>query len=188
MHGLLLKLFGPARHLLLLLRASVRVHRSQLRRSIRRAIGRPLRGLATATGSSSSAIGGRPARGGPHRGLRYQPSDKRAAGGGRRRPTRAGRVDRRATQPAGRPAERRPRRPGGNRAAAGPSQDRCWYRFFMLRVRREGLRCDRAELVRALVAEGVPAEAGYIPVPLYGSPVHRRHGFFARRRRPRRWA
>jgi dTDP-4-amino-4,6-dideoxygalactose transaminase len=59
--------------------------------------------------------------------------------------------------------------------------DRCSYWFFMLRVRPEGLRCDRAEFVRALVAEGVPASAGYIPVPLYGNPVFRRHGFFAGR-------
>jgi dTDP-4-amino-4,6-dideoxygalactose transaminase len=43
------------------------------------------------------------------------------------------------------------------------------------------LRCDRAEFVRALVAEGVPASAGYIPVPLYGNPVFRNHSFFAGR-------
>jgi perosamine synthetase len=59
--------------------------------------------------------------------------------------------------------------------------DRCSYWFFMLRVRPEGLRCDRAEFVQALVAEGVPAGAGYIPVPLYGNPVFQRHGFFAGR-------
>jgi dTDP-4-amino-4,6-dideoxygalactose transaminase len=60
-------------------------------------------------------------------------------------------------------------------------EDRCSYWFFMLRVRPENLRCDRAEFVRALVAEGVPAGAGYIPVPLYGNPVFRSHGFFAGR-------
>jgi dTDP-4-amino-4,6-dideoxygalactose transaminase len=31
------------------------------------------------------------------------------------------------------------------------------------------------------VAEGVPASAGYIPVPLYGNPVFQKHGFFAGR-------
>ena len=43
------------------------------------------------------------------------------------------------------------------------------------------MRCDRAEFVKALAAEGVPASAGYIPVPLYGNPVFRKHGFFAGR-------
>ena len=51
----------------------------------------------------------------------------------------------------------------------------------MLRVRPEGLRCERAGFVRAPVAEGVPAAAGYIPVPLYGNPVFRRHGSFSGR-------
>jgi dTDP-4-amino-4,6-dideoxygalactose transaminase len=59
--------------------------------------------------------------------------------------------------------------------------DRCTYWFYMLRLRLGTLRCDRAEFVRALVAEGVPASAGYIPVPLYGNPVFRNHGFFAGR-------
>ncbi|MPY88835.1 MAG: glutamine--scyllo-inositol aminotransferase [Luteitalea sp.] len=59
--------------------------------------------------------------------------------------------------------------------------DRCVYWFYMLRVRPEGLRCDRAEFVKALAAEGVPASAGYIPVPLYGNPVFQKHGFFAGR-------
>jgi dTDP-4-amino-4,6-dideoxygalactose transaminase len=70
--------------------------------------------------------------------------------------------------------------PGVERPSVRPD-DRCSYWFFMLRVRPEGLRCDRAEFVRALVAEGMPAGAGYIPVPLYGNPVFQRHGFFAGR-------
>ena len=45
----------------------------------------------------------------------------------------------------------------------------------------EKLKCDRAQFVKALVAEGVPASAGYIPVPLYGNPVFQKHGFFAGR-------
>jgi dTDP-4-amino-4,6-dideoxygalactose transaminase len=51
----------------------------------------------------------------------------------------------------------------------------------MLRVRSGALRCDRADFVKALAAEGVPASAGYIPVPLYGNPVFKKHGFFAGR-------
>jgi dTDP-4-amino-4,6-dideoxygalactose transaminase len=61
------------------------------------------------------------------------------------------------------------------------ADDRCTYWFYMLRLRPEALRCDRAEFVKALVAEGVPAGAGYIPVPLYGNPVFQKHGFFAGR-------
>jgi dTDP-4-amino-4,6-dideoxygalactose transaminase len=59
--------------------------------------------------------------------------------------------------------------------------DRCTYWFYMLRVRPGALQCDRAGFVKALAAEGVPASAGYIPVPLYGNPVFRKHGFFAGR-------
>jgi dTDP-4-amino-4,6-dideoxygalactose transaminase len=59
------------------------------------------------------------------------------------------------------------------------SDDRCTYWFYMLRLRRDAMRCDRAEFVKALAAEGVPASAGYIPVPLYGNPVFQNHGFFA---------
>jgi perosamine synthetase len=59
--------------------------------------------------------------------------------------------------------------------------DRCTYWFYMFRLRPGALKCDRAEFVKALAAEGVPAAAGYIPVPLYGNPVFRGHGFFAGR-------
>jgi dTDP-4-amino-4,6-dideoxygalactose transaminase len=59
--------------------------------------------------------------------------------------------------------------------------DRCTYWFYMLRLKPKGLRCDRAEFVKALAAEGAPASAGYIPVPLYGNPVFQKHGFFAGR-------
>ena len=61
------------------------------------------------------------------------------------------------------------------------ADDRCTYWFYMLRLRPEAFRCDRAEFVKALVAEGVPASAGYIPVPLYGNPVFQKHAFFAGR-------
>ncbi|MBM4000722.1 MAG: DegT/DnrJ/EryC1/StrS family aminotransferase [Planctomycetes bacterium] len=61
------------------------------------------------------------------------------------------------------------------------AEDRCVYWFYLLRVRPDRLRCDRAEFVKALAAEGAPASAGYIPVPLYGNPVFRQHAFFAGR-------
>jgi perosamine synthetase len=60
-------------------------------------------------------------------------------------------------------------------------EDRCTYWFSMMRLRPGALRCDRAQFVKALAAEGVPASAGYIPVPLYGNPIFREHGFFAGR-------
>jgi dTDP-4-amino-4,6-dideoxygalactose transaminase len=59
--------------------------------------------------------------------------------------------------------------------------DRCAYWFYMLRLKPEAFRSDRAELVKALTAEGAPVSAGYIPVPLYGNPVFQKHGFFAGR-------
>jgi dTDP-4-amino-4,6-dideoxygalactose transaminase len=59
--------------------------------------------------------------------------------------------------------------------------DRATYWFYMFRVQPEGLSCDRAQFVKALAAEGVPASAGYIPVPMYGNPVFKKHGFFAGR-------
>ncbi|WP_406693781.1 DegT/DnrJ/EryC1/StrS family aminotransferase [Singulisphaera sp. Ch08] len=59
--------------------------------------------------------------------------------------------------------------------------DRSSYWFLMFRLRPEAFNCDRAEFVKALAAEGVPASAGYIPVPLYGNPVFQKHGFFAGR-------
>ncbi len=70
--------------------------------------------------------------------------------------------------------------PGVEPHAVRPD-DRCTYWFYMLRLRPEALRCDRGEFVKALAAEGVPASAGYIPVPLYGNPVFQKHGFFAGR-------
>jgi perosamine synthetase len=51
----------------------------------------------------------------------------------------------------------------------------------MFRLRPKAFTCDRADFVKALVAEGVPASAGYIPAPLYGCPVFQKHGFFAGR-------
>ena len=43
----------------------------------------------------------------------------------------------------------------------------------------KAFRCNRAEFVQALVAEGMfETSAGYITVPLYGEPVFQQHGFF----------
>ncbi len=61
------------------------------------------------------------------------------------------------------------------------ARDRCGYWFYFLRVVPDRLRCDRAEFVRALAAEGVEAGAGYIPVPLHRNPVFQDHAFFAGR-------
>ena len=60
-------------------------------------------------------------------------------------------------------------------------RDRCNYWFYMFRLKPDGFRCDRAEFVKALTAEGVSASAGYIPVPLHRNPVFLKHGFFAGR-------
>ena len=61
------------------------------------------------------------------------------------------------------------------------SEDRCGYWFYMFRIKPDAFRCERAEFVKALAAEGVPASGGYIPVPLHRNPVFLKHGFFAGR-------
>jgi dTDP-4-amino-4,6-dideoxygalactose transaminase len=61
------------------------------------------------------------------------------------------------------------------------ADDRSTFWFYMFRLQPNGLKCNRAEFVKALVAEGVPASAGYIPVPMYGNPVFQKHGIFAGR-------
>jgi len=60
-------------------------------------------------------------------------------------------------------------------------EDRCVYWFYMFRIRPEAFRCNRADFAKALAAEGAPASAGYIRVPLYGEPVFQKHGFLAGR-------
>jgi dTDP-4-amino-4,6-dideoxygalactose transaminase len=60
-------------------------------------------------------------------------------------------------------------------------EDRCGYWFYFFRIKPDALKCDRAEFVKALVAEGAPVSAGYIPVPLHRNPVFLKHGFFAGR-------
>lgn len=58
-------------------------------------------------------------------------------------------------------------------------QDRAVYWFYMFRLKLDELRCNRSQFVRALQAEGVPANGGYIGKPLYGEPVFQKHAFFA---------
>jgi perosamine synthetase len=58
------------------------------------------------------------------------------------------------------------------------SEDLCNYWFYMFRMKSEAFRVGRAEFVKALAAEGVPASAGYIPVPLHRNPVFLNHSFF----------
>jgi dTDP-4-amino-4,6-dideoxygalactose transaminase len=59
--------------------------------------------------------------------------------------------------------------------------DRSTYWFYMFRIQPDAFTCDRTQFVKALVAEGVSASAGYIPLPMYGNPVFQRHDFFAGR-------
>lgn len=58
-------------------------------------------------------------------------------------------------------------------------RDFCSFYFYMLRVQPDKLHCGREQLVKALVAEGVTASAGYIPDPLYKKPIFSNHAFFA---------
>jgi dTDP-4-amino-4,6-dideoxygalactose transaminase len=58
-------------------------------------------------------------------------------------------------------------------------EDRCVYWFYFFRMDPKAFRCDRAEFVKALAAEGVSCSAGYIGVPLHREPVFQKHGFFA---------
>ena len=56
---------------------------------------------------------------------------------------------------------------------------RCGYWFYFFRMKPEAFRCNRAEFVKALAAEGVDTSAGYVAVPLHRNPVFLKHGFFA---------
>jgi perosamine synthetase len=55
----------------------------------------------------------------------------------------------------------------------------CWFYMFMLDPER--LTCSRQDFARALQAEGAPASAGYISMPLYKLPLFQQHAFFAGR-------
>jgi perosamine synthetase len=60
-------------------------------------------------------------------------------------------------------------------------EDRCVYWFYMARLVPSKLRCERAEFVKALAAEGATFSAGYIATPVYGMPMFQNHSFFAGR-------
>jgi dTDP-4-amino-4,6-dideoxygalactose transaminase len=57
--------------------------------------------------------------------------------------------------------------------------DRCVYWFYMARFMPEKMRCDRAQFVKALAAEGATFNDGYISTPVYGMPMFQKHSFFA---------
>lgn len=61
------------------------------------------------------------------------------------------------------------------------TEDRGTFWFFYFRLRLEKLRCNRADFVAALRAEGAVCAAGYIPVPVYRLPYFQKHSFFAGR-------
>ncbi len=61
------------------------------------------------------------------------------------------------------------------------AEDRGTFWFFYFRLEPGRLRGTRAQFVEALRAEGAPASAGYIPVPVYKLPYFQAHGFFAGR-------
>ena len=55
------------------------------------------------------------------------------------------------------------------------------YWFYMLRIDPGRLKVDRETFVAALNAEGLSANSGYIPAPVYQYPVFANHAFFAGR-------
>ncbi len=56
--------------------------------------------------------------------------------------------------------------------------DKHTYWFYLLRLDLDVLKTSRVEFVAELNAQGVPAGAGYIPMPLYAYKVFRNHNFF----------
>ncbi|MCP4786362.1 MAG: DegT/DnrJ/EryC1/StrS family aminotransferase [Fuerstiella sp.] len=57
--------------------------------------------------------------------------------------------------------------------------DRSTYWFYMFRIQPDKFRVDRAQLVKAMRAEGTGASEGYIRRPLYGEQMFQDHSFFA---------
>ena len=57
-----------------------------------------------------------------------------------------------------------------------------WVTYrYLFRLEPEAFTCSRAGFAEALSAEGVPCEAGYIPMPVYRLPMFQNHDFFAGR-------
>jgi dTDP-4-amino-4,6-dideoxygalactose transaminase len=52
------------------------------------------------------------------------------------------------------------------------------YWFYFMRIDPAVLKCTRAEFVAELRAQGVAANAGYIPMPVYRYKVFQNHNFF----------
>lgn len=52
------------------------------------------------------------------------------------------------------------------------------YWFYLFRLDLSVLTCTRDEFTKALGAEGVPANAGYLPMAVYRYPVFQDHNFF----------
>lgn len=52
------------------------------------------------------------------------------------------------------------------------------YWFCLFRLELDKFACSRDEFVAALHAEGVTAQASYIPKPVYGYPLFQNHNFF----------
>ncbi len=50
--------------------------------------------------------------------------------------------------------------------------------FYLLRLEEGAFSCDREQFGRALLAEGVVAQAGYISMPIYQYAVFQNHNFF----------
>jgi len=59
------------------------------------------------------------------------------------------------------------------------AQDTHSFWFCLMRLELARVRCSRDEFVTALKAEGVRAQAGYIPKPVYRYPLFQNHSFFA---------
>lgn len=50
--------------------------------------------------------------------------------------------------------------------------------FYLFRLEEGAFSCDREQFVKALLAEGVLGQAGYIPMPIYQFDVFKNHHFF----------
>lgn len=57
-------------------------------------------------------------------------------------------------------------------------EDRCVYWFNMFRIDPAAFRVDRAQIYKALAAEGVACSPGYIPHPVHRTEVFQNHAFF----------
>ena len=56
--------------------------------------------------------------------------------------------------------------------------NRSSYWFYMFRLKPNMLKVDRERFVNALIAEGIPARAGYIPRPVYLEKLFTEKSFF----------